>query len=348
MGAEWFSPGSDNRLRARQRTEKMVVTSTFRRRLGVLAILTATLGTTNVHAFGAKPIRLVVPYPAGGATDTIARLLAARMQSAMGSEIMVDNRAGVSGTLGLGWFAKAAPDGRTFALGSVTTLAIAPFVLNTSYQPMASFRPVGLVGTAPLYVVVNAKLAVASLDDLASLAARWRVPLAYASVGIGSLPHLAGLRFSTLSGIRMIHVPYQSSQRAVVDLLAGHVQVMFDQLATFPSADLPNGRLKALAVLSSERQPELSDVPTSAEAGYPSLTLEYWVGMLAPAGTPDAIIETANQALGTALADPDLQSRMRALGLHSKATSADAFGAMIADEIRRWKKLAGPALQSKE
>ena len=319
------------------------------RSLRTLAIAVALVGLAWAHApaLGAEPIRLVVPYPAGGATDAVARLLADRMRPALG-EIMVDNRAGASGTLGMGWFAKAAPNGRTLALGTVSTLAIAPFVQHPSYRPTETFRPIGLVGAAPLYVVVSAQLPVTSLNELAALAAKRRVPLAYASVGIGSLPHVAALRFNALSGVEMIHVPYQSSQRALLDLIAGRVQVMFDQLATFPAAEIRHGRLRALAVLSPERQPELTDVPTSAEAGYPSLTLEYWVGLLAPAGTPDATIGVASQALAVALADPDLQMRMRSIGLTPKFTSPTAFSAMIEDEVRRWGETAKLAAQGKE
>ena len=288
------------------------------------------------HAYPAGPIHLIVTYPAGGASDTVARLIAQRATGELGVQVLVENRPGASGTIGLGRLAKAAPDGQTIGIGTVSSLAIAPQTMQVDFNPARSFEPVCQLGAAALYAVASGTLGVSSLGELARLAKTRPGGLSYASLGEGTIPHIAARRFAARAGVEMVHVPYSGSPTARADLIAGRVDVMFDQLATFLQSDFDSGRLKALAVLAPVRPPNGLPVPTAADAGFPGLDMAFWMGVLAPAGTPRPVVHRLNAALRRVLADDKVRASLAVLGVEPRPGSPADFRRLIAAEAAQW------------
>ena len=291
-------------------------------------------------AYPIKTIRLVVPYPPGGATDVIGRVVAQKLAAEFGQQVVVDNRAGAAGSIGAGMVANGAADGHTLLMGALTSHSInaALYGKTVPFDIEKSFAPIAIVGTVPLIVVVHPDVKAATLAELIALAKASPGVITYASAGNGSPQHLAGELFQRLAGIRLLHVPYKGSGPALVDLVGGQVQTMIE---TAPAAQphIRAGNLRALATTTREQVPTLPDVPTAAKSGLEGFEVTSIFGVVAPAGTPDAVIEKLSAALKTIMAMPDVKETLLAQGaLASWTTVADAEAA-IRDESAKWKKL---------
>jgi tripartite-type tricarboxylate transporter receptor subunit TctC len=293
-----------------------------------------------------KPVRIVVPFAAGGTTDILARALAPELQKAFGQPFVIDNKPGAGGNNGAAEVAKAAPDGYTLLMGTVGTHAInAALYPKMPFDHVKDFQPVTLVAGVPNVLVLNPASAqrygVNSVADLAKAAKANPGRMNMASSGNGTSIHLAGELFKTMTGTFMVHFPYRGSGPALIDLIGGNMDLMFDNL---PSSmpQIKAGKLKALAVTSAQRSPALPDVPTIAEAGGPALKgyeASSWFGLLAPAGTPMDIVNRVQQETAKALASPGLKERLAAQGAIPSGNSPAEFAKLIADESAKWAKV---------
>jgi tripartite-type tricarboxylate transporter receptor subunit TctC len=311
--------------------------------LAKTVLATAILATTAAGAFAAdypnKPIRLVVPFSAAGTTDFLARAIAQKLSTNLGTSVVVDNRPGAGGNIGSDMVAKADPDGYTLLLGTVGTHAInASLYKKMPYDTVKDFAPVTLVASVPNIVVVNPSVPVKSIKDLLALAKSKPGNLTFASSGNGSSIHLSGELFKSMAGVDMLHVPYKGSGPAVTDLVGGQVNLMFDNM---PSS-LPHvktGRLRAIAVTGSKRSPAVPDLPTIAESGVPGYDSVAWFGVLAPAGTPPAIVNKLNAEIIKVLKSPDVAKRLSSQGAEPAYNTPDEFSAYIKTEMVKWAQV---------
>jgi tripartite-type tricarboxylate transporter receptor subunit TctC len=290
-------------------------------------------------AYPTKPVRLVVPFPPGGTTDILARAVAQKLSETWGQQVIVDNRPGAGGNIGSELVAKSAPDGYTLLMGTVGTHAINPSLYaKMPYDHVKDFTPVILVAGVPNVLVVNPSLPVNSVSELIAYGKANPNKLNFASSGNGTSIHLSGELFRTMTGVQMTHVPYKGSSPALTDLIAGQVQLMFDNL---PSSlqFIKAGKLRALAVTSLERSSALPDVPTLAESGLPGFEASSWFGVLAPAGTPNDIIVKLNTAIAGWLATADAKEKLAAQGAIAAGGAPDAFVRHIAAESSKWAKV---------
>ena len=303
-------------------------------------LLACLCGTAFAQVYPSRPVRLIVPFPAGGSADLIGRTLAKKMSEGLGQQVLVENRAGAGGTIGAGAVAKSPADGYTLGLGTVSTLAMAPVVCaNPPYDSLAAFAPVSLVASAPFILVVNASVPAGSLAELVALAKSKPGGLNFASIGDGTLQHFTGESFKSLAGIDIVHVPYKGVAPALVDLLAGQVQIGFDILASFQLQNLQSGRLRALAVLGPARVAQLPSVPTAAEAGLPGLAATAWFGLIAPKGAPAEALARLNAEVRKAVASAELREAIATQGLEPAADSPEEFAELIGKEMARWAQL---------
>jgi tripartite-type tricarboxylate transporter receptor subunit TctC len=290
-----------------------------------------------------KPIRLIVPFPPGSATDAAARLVAAKLADAFGQSVVIDNRAGASGNIGVELGARAVPDGYTILLGTASTHAVGPATNpRLSYDPLKDFAPVSLIGSSPYVLAVHPSVAAATVKELIALAKTRPGELRYASAGNTSLAHLAGELFSTQAGVKLNHIPYKSSVLAVVDLLAGRIELQFGSIApTLPH--IRSGRLRALAVTGAARLGALPDTPTVIESGLRGFEVTLWFGIFAPARTPPAIVARLNREMVAALAAADMKEALLAQGVQAAPGTPAAFTALIQSEVTKWRGVAKTA-----
>jgi tripartite-type tricarboxylate transporter receptor subunit TctC len=303
----------------------------------------ATAFTATTADYPQKPIRLIVPFAAGGGNDAVARTIAQRLSAGLGQQVVVDNRAGAGGIVGAELAAKSAPDGYTLFLGGVGSHAINPGVhRNLPYDPVRDFAPISLIASAPLILVVQPSLPTNSVEEFVALAKAKPETINYASNGNGSSSHLAAVMFEAMTGTRMTHVPYKGLAPALVDLLAGQVQAMFSSVV----AILPHvqaGKLRALAVTGEKRLALIPDVPTIAESGVAGYQAGSWYGILAPAGTPPEIIRTLNGEIVKAIRQPDVKRAFALEGAEAIGSSPQEFAAHIRAELSRLGKVAREA-----
>jgi tripartite-type tricarboxylate transporter receptor subunit TctC len=291
----------------------------------------------------ARPIRFVVPYPPGGPLDIVARALAERVKDSLGV-VIVDNRAGAGGNLGADVVAKAAPDGTTIVMGAVATHAINPWLYaKMPYDPIRDFTPITGVARVPNVLVMSpevaARLGIAGVADLVAYAKRNPGKLNYGSGGTGSAGHLAGEMFKAEAGVYMVHIPYAGGNPAQLALLAGQVDLTFDNLAA-ASANIKAGKLKALAVTSSQRSAVLPELPTIAQAGpVPGFDASSWFGLFAPAGTPADIVNRVQQETAKALQLPALKERLLSQGALPGGQPSAEFVKFIAAESKKWAQV---------
>jgi len=283
-----------------------------------------------------RPIRIVVPYSAGGTNDILTRLVGAKLQAAWGQPVVVDIRTGAGGNVGADQVAKAEPDGYTLLVTASPPLSInASLYRDLPFDPQRDFAPVSLFVEVPNLLEVNPRLPVRTVAELVAYAKARPGKLNFASQGNGTTSHLAGELLRIKAGIDITHVPYRGTAPALNDLVAGNVDLMFDNLVS----SLPlvrAGSLRALAVGSAARSAALPDVPTLIESGLPDFETTAWFAMVAPAGTPRAIVARLSAAAAAALHEPDVAARLRDLGATTVASTPDALGARIASEIARW------------
>lgn len=296
----------------------------------------------------AQPIRLIVPFAPGGATDTLGRLLGSELSNRLGQSVVVENKPGAGGNIGSNLVAKANPDGYTLLFGAAGNISINPSLFpNMPYDPQKDLSPVGLVSQSMNVLVVPASLPVDSVQGLIQLAKEQDGKLNYGSSGNGGTTHLAGELFNTMAGTRITHIPYQGSGPAMVDLLAGRVQMMFDNL---PSAlpHIQTGKLKALGVTGMTRSRELPNVPTVDETGLKGFEATTWFGVFAPSGTPTAIQDRLNTEINDIMQQPAIQERLAAMAAFVQPTSRAEFAALAKQDTEKWAKViqsAGITLQ---
>jgi tripartite-type tricarboxylate transporter receptor subunit TctC len=288
--------------------------------------------------FPSKPIRLIVPFPAGGPNDIIARIVGQRMSELTRQPVLIDNRGGQAGVLGTDAVAKSAPDGYTIGIVSASALAISPTMEKVAYDVAKDFAPVTLVVTVPEMLVVASNVAAKNMDELVALAKAQPGKLNFASAGVGGLPHLAGELFKLTAKIDIVHVPYRGAAPAINDLLGQQVQMTFLDLPVI----LPHikaGSLRPIALGAPTRSPTAPDVPTTAEVGMPDLLIENWYGMIAPAKTPEKIVATLNRLANEAMADPGVKEKLADQGLIVAGDTPEQFRAYIEAETRKWAKV---------
>ncbi len=290
----------------------------------------------HAQAYPSKPVRVIVPFAAGGGTDIMARLVAQKLTESLGQTFVVDNRAGANGIIGSELVAKAPPDGYTIMLGTSATHAINPAVYaKLSYDPLKDFTPVSNLAYSAFVLSVHPSVPARSIKELIALAKSRPEQITYASAGLGNSTHLAGELFCMLAGVRMVHVPYKGSGPAMVDTVAGQTAATFDSMqASVPHIKL--NRLRALAITSAARSPVLAELPTIAEAGVPGAEAGTWYGMLAPAAVPRAVITKLNAEVVKALGLPDVRERLGTLGVDVIGGTSEQFAADIKSDILKW------------
>jgi tripartite-type tricarboxylate transporter receptor subunit TctC len=288
--------------------------------------------------FPAKPIKLIVPFPAGGPNDIIARLVGQRMSELTRQPVVIDNRGGQAGVLGTDAVAKAAPDGYTIGVVSASALVINPSMEKVPYDVEKDFAPVTLVVTVPEMLVVASNVPAGNMAELVALAKAQPGKLNFASAGIGGLPHLAGELFKLTAKLDIVHVPYRGAAPAINDLLGQQVQMTFLDLPVI-LPHIKSGSLKPIALGAPERAPTAPDVPTTAEVGMPGLRIENWYGMIAPGGTPPAIVAGLNRIATEAMNDPAVKDKLAAQGLTVVGDTPEHFRAFIDAEFVKWAKV---------
>lgn len=300
-----------------------------------VAVLSLPPPAEAQEAYPSHAITLVVPYPAGGSADVLARAIGQRLGERLHQAVVVENHAGAATAIGAKDVARAAPDGYTLLLGTVSSQAINPAMNKVGYDPVADFTPIAPIGSIPFVLVANPA---SHLDSVADVIARAKAKpgeLAYASAGIGTSNHLAGELFASDAHIKLLHVPYKGSAPALTDVLAGHVPLMFDLQAT-SLAHVRAGRLKALAVTSPKRSDLLPDVPTMAEGGLPGYDVSAWFGLFAPAGVPKPIVDKLNAEMSAIIASPEMKKRLQGLGVSADVSSAPEYAAFVKREAAKW------------
>lgn len=305
-----------------------------------LALLGAATSATAVEiSYPVRPVRFIVPFAPGGSTDTLARTLAQRLSDVLGQQVVVDNRSGGNGNIGTEIVARAPPDGHTILLGYIANLGIGPSLYaKLPYDPVRDFAPVTQLAVSPNILVAHPSLPVKSVRELVAYAKANPQKINYASAAVASLGHLAGELLNSAAGIHMQHVPYKGSGQAVIDLLAGQVQIMFSGMSSV-MPHIKAGKLRPLAVTGAQRSPATPDVPTIAEAGYPGFEASAWYGVLAPAGTPKAIVSRLNAEILRVLKIPEVKERLENVGFELVGGTPDAFATYIRSEIEKWARV---------
>ncbi len=320
---------------------------TFMSAIGVVALSSASFFPIAAHAAslkgeGGRPIRIVVPYPPGGPLDVSARAIADAVQPVLGT-VVVENRPGAGGNVGMSYVAHQKADGYTLVMGAVATQAINPYLFKKlPYDSDNDFRPVTLVATAPNVLVVtpafSERTGVKSVKDLVAYAKAHPGKLNYASGGNGSAGHMAGELLKNKMGIDMVHIPFAGASPALLSVIAGQTDLIFDNLASAAS-NIAAGKLIALAVTTKERTPLLPDAPTMAEAGVPDFDIYTWFGLMVPQKTPDEAVKTLNDAIVPVLRDPTTAKRFASFGAVASPTTPEEFDALIRQEKKKYEKL---------
>jgi tripartite-type tricarboxylate transporter receptor subunit TctC len=304
--------------------------------------LAATLSALPADAqqYPTRPVTLVVPLPPGGTNDIMARVIGERLSKSLGQQIVVENRAlGGSGTVATRAVARSAPDGYTILLAYTTTLATGPSMYkNHGYDVRKDFAPIGLIAVSPSLVLANAKVPVKNIKELIAYIKTSGEPFQYGAPGIGSVNHLAAEMFARAAGVKLMAIPYKGSNPLTTDLIAGHVKVAFNPIPVSRGA-IEGGRIRALAVTTVKRASVLPDVPTLQEQGLPGFDVSLRYGLVAPAGTPRAIVERLNRELKAALADPAVQKRLRHEGAEPTPMTPEQYAADIDRDEKRWSSL---------
>ena len=306
--------------------------------LAIVAILAlvAASGVALADDYPTRPITLIVPFPPGGSTTVMARNVADKLSAALGQQIVVENRGGAGGTIGTRFVAKAAPDGYTILLSYTATMAIAPAMnANAGYDPHKDFVPIGMIGFAPNVLVVHPSLPVHSIAELIAYAKAATAPLQYGSPGVGTVNHLAGEYLAAEAGLKLQHVPYKGNGPAISDLLGGHIPMMFLPVPV-ALGNIKAGTLRGIAITTAKRSNLLPELPTLAESGVPGFDAALRYGLMAPAGTPPAIIARLNKELDAALATQEVKDRLATEGAEPMPGTPDAYAADVAQDEKKW------------
>jgi tripartite-type tricarboxylate transporter receptor subunit TctC len=311
---------------------------TFALTAGLVALF-AYGGPTLAQTFPAKPAKIVVPFPPGGPLDAVGRAIADKLTQAWGQAVIVDNKPGAGGNIGADLVAKSPPDGYTIVMGALSTHAVNPSLYpSMPYDAVKDFVPITLVAMTPNVLVVNPSLPVHSVKELIAYAKANPGKLSFGSGSTGSAGHLAGELFKVDTGVDMVHVPYKGGAPAMQALLAGDTQLMFDNLAN-SMPQVKAGKLRALAVTTAQRSKLAPELPTMAEAGVPGFDISTWFGLLAPAGTPAAVIAKWNAEVTRILEAPEMRERLALQGAEAAPTTPQQFGAFIAAELAKYARI---------
>jgi len=307
-----------------------------------VATLCAAVAPARAQNYPSKPVRIIVPFAPGG-VDVTARLVTDRLAAAFGQPFIIENRPGAGGALGAKVVAGAEPDGYTLLFSSPGPVVVSPLInKKAGYDPIKNFAPVAMVAQSPLLLVIHPAVPAQTVQELVSHAKANPGKVHFPSPGFGTQPHLVGEMFKSLTGADIVHVPYRGSAPSITDLLAGQMQMYFDNFANLRQ-HVEAGKLRALAVTGGSRNPQLPAAPTMRESGYPDIEATYWNGLLAPAGTAAAAISRLNSAVNRAVATADVGAALRRLGSEPKTGSAQEFAELITAEVERWGKVVRDA-----
>ena len=306
----------------------------------LLAVVAACATSAAAAAYPDQPIRIIVPFAAGGGTDVMARMFAQQLSDAWKVPVVVENRTGAGGTIGAASVARAAPDGYTILLGSISTHAIAPnLYAKMAYDPVKDFEPLALGGTTPFVMTVHPSVPANTVGEMIAIARANPKKYNFASSGNGTTSHLCGALFTQLSGVEVTHSPYKANVPALTDLLAGRVTFMFDNIIAM-QPHIKAGTLRALAVTGAERVSSLPNVPTMIEAGLPAYEVTGWFGFWAPAGTPRAAVTLLNAELNRIMREADVKARAQEQGVDlSKTQTPEQFGRYVQSELAKWQRI---------
>jgi tripartite-type tricarboxylate transporter receptor subunit TctC len=308
-----------------------------------LLVTGAAVAQTGDAGWPDRPIRLVVPFPAGSSTDIVARIIAQKLAHRLGQQIVIENRVGASGNIGADTVAKAAPDGYTIGIATASTHAVAASLsTNLPYDPIKDFAPVSMIGSQPYVLVLYPGLPANNLAELVALAKAKPGTLNYGSAGVASLAHLATALFATMAGVNIVHVPYKSSAQSVTDMITGRLDMQFATIApTLPNIRV--GRLRALAISGKARVAALPEVPTVAESGIAGYEAALWVSLVAPSATPPAIIARLNREVSEILNSSEGKEVLVAQGMESEPGPAEALTERIRSDIEKWRGVVAKA-----
>jgi tripartite-type tricarboxylate transporter receptor subunit TctC len=295
------------------------------------------------QAYPSKPIRLMVPFPPGGSTDIVARIVAQKLSAQLGQNLVIENRGGAGGTLGTAQAAKAAPDGYSLTVGTTSTHVVAPSVYaKLDYDPVKDFQPISLIAVTPYLLVVNPSVQAKNLKELVALMKSQPGKLNYASAGVGSTTHLAMEMLKNVSETYALHIPYSGNGPAGTAVIAGQVEVLFGSLpAVLPHAK--SGRVRALAVGTPKRSPSLPDVPSVAEQGYAGFDASLWLAIMAPAGTPSPVVDRLHKEILTAIAAPDTRETLDKNGAEPLTSTPAELAAMMKEGVQKYAKVVKAA-----
>ncbi|MFO0441138.1 MAG: tripartite tricarboxylate transporter substrate binding protein [Betaproteobacteria bacterium] len=305
----------------------------------VAALLVAAGPAAQAQAFPVKPLRLILPYPPGGGSDTIARPFARRMAENIGQQVVVDNRGGAGGNIGMEAAARAAPDGYTFVLGLTAQLAVNPGLYpKLPYDPVKDFEPIMMLANGAYLLVAHPSLPAKTMKDVIAIAKKRPGEILYASSGNGSGAHLATELLNTMTGIRLVHVPYQGGGPALVDTISGQTQLLF-ATPIASTGHIQAGRLRAIAVSTTKRVSSMPQVPTVSESGVPGFDAGVWYAMLAPRGTPRDIVNRLNEEFRKVLADPGIREFLTKSGVDPEGGTPEELAKYLRSEITKWARV---------
>ncbi|MDB5864171.1 MAG: hypothetical protein JWO70_1977 [Betaproteobacteria bacterium] len=303
--------------------------------LAALAVSASAWG----QAFPTKPVRFVVPFAPGGSTDTLARALGQKLSEGLGQQVVIDNRTGANGNIGMDIVAKAPPDGHTIVLGYIANVAIGPSLYEKlPFDPVRDYEAITLLATSPNVLVAHPGVPANNLREVLALAKAKPGQLNYASSGVASVGHLTGELLNQLAGVRMVHVAYKGSGQAVTDLLGGHIQLMFSGFSSV-MPHIRSAKLRPIVQTGEKRSPALPEVATISESGFPKFEATAWYGVHAPAKTPKPIVNRLNAELVKALKMPDVKERLGALGFELVGSTPEHYASYIKSEIKKWEKV---------
>ena len=305
--------------------------------VAIAGLLLALGAPVAAQDYPSKPVRLIIPFPPGGSNDVVGRMIALQLSDRLGKQVVVDNRGGAGGIIGTEAAANSPHDGYTLLIISIAH-AVSPWLYKLQYDPIKSFTPVAILASGPNVLVVNPSLPVHSVTELIALAKQKPGELNYASAGIGSFQHLGGELFKLTAGVNMVHVPYKGGGPAMTDVLGGYTKIMFSSLVQTTPFIL-NGQLRALGTGGVKRNPALPDVPTIAEAGLPGYEATNWWGVVAPAGTPAAIVEKLHNEITAVQNSPQTKAQFAAQGADAVQMTSAEFGTFMEKEMNKWERV---------
>lgn len=315
---------------------------TKRMRLASLAAFAVAgwLAAGAAAAYPTKPITLIVPFPPGGSTDIVGRIIAEGLSKELGQSVVVDNRGGAGGTVGTAALAKAAPDGYTLGIGSTSSHAVGPATLpKVAYNPIKDFKPISLVAETPYVLAVNPKVEAKTVAELIALAKAKPGQLNYGSAGAGSTTHLAGAMFAASASLKMEHIAYKGNGPATKALMSGEVQLLMGSMPAVLS-QIKAGTIRALAVGTVKRSPALPDTPTMQEAGVAGYEAALWLGVVAPGGVSDDIVRRLSEAVHKVVKDPEVAKRLRGTGAEPRLNTPAEFAKQVQDDLAKYTKIA--------